>query len=150
MTERSGKYGPERNVRLTISYDGTGYRGWETQKNGIAIQEVIEKAIFKITGERVALEGSGRTDAGVHALGQVATFRFHHRIAAKKLVLAGPTDVPVEDRTAVAGIFIIDAKDKAEVDALLAGDPAIVAGRFEPVVLPWYGPAGITYAGAEP
>lgn len=69
---------------------------------------------------------------------------------AKKLVLAGPTDVPIEDRTAVAGIFIIDAKDRAEIDALLAGDPAIVAGRFEPVVMTWYGPAGITYAGAEP
>lgn len=67
---------------------------------------------------------------------------------AKKLVLAGPTDVPADDRTAIAGIFIIDAKDRAEVDALLAGDPAIVAGRFEPVVMPWYGPAGITYAGA--
>ena len=69
---------------------------------------------------------------------------------ARKLVLAGPTDVPVSDRAAVAGIFIIDAKDAAEVAALLANDPAIAAGRFQPEVLPWYGPAGITYAGAAP
>lgn len=69
---------------------------------------------------------------------------------AKKLVLAGPTEVPADDRTAIAGIFLFDAKDRAEVDALLAGDPAIAAGRFVPEVLEWYGPAGITYAGAAP
>lgn len=70
--------------------------------------------------------------------------------AAKKLVLAGPTDVPETDRAAIAGIFILDAKDPAEVSALLANDPAIAAGRFIPEVLPWYGPAGITYDGATP
>jgi len=62
-----------------------GLLRWETQKNGLAIQEVLEKAIEKITGEAVALEGSGRTDAGVHALGQVRTFRLKHRIPAGKL-----------------------------------------------------------------
>ncbi len=70
--------------------------------------------------------------------------------AAKKLVLAGPTDVPETDRAAVAGIFILDAKDPAEVTTLLANDPAIAAGRFVPEVLPWYGPAGITFDGATP
>jgi tRNA pseudouridine38-40 synthase len=105
----TGKSGPERTLKLVISYDGTGYCGWETQKNGLAIQEVIERAIKKITGEDVALEGSGRTDAGVHAVGQVATFRLKHRILAKKLMLGLnatiPDDIAVLDATDVAPGF---------------------------------------------
>jgi tRNA pseudouridine38-40 synthase len=104
VTGTPGKYGPERNVRLLVSYDGTAYCGWETQKNGVAVQEVLEEAIRKITGESVALEGSGRTDAGVHALGQVASFRMRHRIPARKLVLALNATIP-ED------VAVLDAAD---------------------------------------
>lgn len=63
------------NIKLTIQYDGTNYCGWQKQNNGKSIQEEIEKAIHRITGERVDLIGSGRTDGGVHALGQVANFK---------------------------------------------------------------------------
>jgi|UniRef100_A0A7V6A5W4 tRNA pseudouridine38-40 synthase len=66
--------GPRRNIRLTLEYDGTCYHGWQRQKNALSIQEVIETALARITGEAVRLTGSGRTDAGVHALGQVANF----------------------------------------------------------------------------
>jgi len=66
--------GPRRNIRLTLEYDGTRYHGWQRQKNALSIQEVIETALARITGETVRLLGSGRTDAGVHALGQVANF----------------------------------------------------------------------------
>jgi tRNA pseudouridine38-40 synthase len=66
--------GPRRNIRLTLEYDGTCYHGWQRQKNALSIQEVIETALSRITGETVRLIGSGRTDAGVHALGQVANF----------------------------------------------------------------------------
>ncbi|MFT7617996.1 MAG: tRNA pseudouridine38-40 synthase [Planctomycetota bacterium] len=69
-----------RNIKLTIEYDGAGYCGWEKQKNGVGIQQLIEDAVFKITGERTTLNGSGRTDAGVHALGQVASFTLQHKI----------------------------------------------------------------------
>ncbi|MFQ5903573.1 MAG: tRNA pseudouridine(38-40) synthase TruA [Candidatus Binatia bacterium] len=62
------------NIKLTIEYDGTNYRGWQVQPNGETIQEVLEQAIEKILGVRTRLNGSGRTDAGVHALGQVANF----------------------------------------------------------------------------
>jgi tRNA pseudouridine38-40 synthase len=109
VTDRPGKFGPERNLKLVISYDGTRYCGWETQKNGLAVQEVIEKAIKKITGEAVTLEGSGRTDAGVHALGQVATFRLRHKMTPGKLVLALnatiPEDVAVLDAAEVPADF---------------------------------------------
>ena len=66
--------GPRRNIRLTLEYDGTRYHGWQRQKNALSIQEVIEQALARITGEAVRLIGSGRTDAGVHARGQVAHF----------------------------------------------------------------------------
>ena len=63
-----------KNIKLTIEYDGTAYNGWQRQKNGRTIQEEIEKALMVMTGRKVTLRGAGRTDAGVHALGQVANF----------------------------------------------------------------------------
>jgi tRNA pseudouridine38-40 synthase len=63
-----------RNIRLTIAYDGTNYCGWQVQKNGPSLQATIERAILKLTGEKAALFSAGRTDSGVHALGQVANF----------------------------------------------------------------------------
>jgi tRNA pseudouridine38-40 synthase len=63
-----------RNIRLTLAYDGTNYCGWQVQKNGPSLQATIERAIFKLTGEKSALFSAGRTDSGVHALGQVANF----------------------------------------------------------------------------
>ena len=62
------------NFKIIIEYDGTNYVGWQRQDNGLYIQEAIENAIFKLTGEKVNVYGAGRTDAGVHALGQVAHF----------------------------------------------------------------------------
>lgn len=63
-----------RNLKLIIEYDGTGYCGWQRQPNGRSIQQEIEAALHIMTRQRVTLIGSGRTDAGVHALGQVANF----------------------------------------------------------------------------
>ena len=60
--------------KIIIEYDGSGYVGWQRQDNGIAIQEAIEKAMTQLTGEKIIIFGAGRTDAGVHALGQVAHF----------------------------------------------------------------------------
>ncbi|NJD03148.1 MAG: tRNA pseudouridine(38-40) synthase TruA, partial [Ruminiclostridium sp.] len=63
-----------RNIKLTIEYDGTSYHGWQSQINAVAVQDVIVSAIKKLTGEEIGLSGSSRTDAGVHAFGQVANF----------------------------------------------------------------------------
>lgn len=68
--------------------------------------------------------------------------------AAKKLLIAGPFDTPKEDVHGVAGIFIFDATTAAEVEPLLAHDPAIAAGRLVPEIASWYGPVGLTYDGA--
>jgi len=59
-----------RNIKLVIEYDGTRYNGWQSQKNGKGIQEMITNALHQVTGEEIKLNGSGRTDAGVHAFGQ--------------------------------------------------------------------------------
>ena len=65
---------------MTLAYDGTNYVGWQIQTNGRAIQEVVERAIFRLTGENVRLLVAGRTDSGVHALGQVCSFQTETRI----------------------------------------------------------------------
>ncbi len=66
---------PLRNIRLLVEYDGTRYHGWQRQAEAVTIQQVLEDTLNRLTGEKVALIGSGRTDAGVHARGQVANFR---------------------------------------------------------------------------
>jgi tRNA pseudouridine38-40 synthase len=63
-----------KNLKLTIQYDGTDFFGWQTQPNRRTVQETLEKAVFEITREEVRLNASGRTDSGVHAVGQVANF----------------------------------------------------------------------------
>ena len=63
-----------RRIKLEIAYDGTRYNGWQRQPDAPSIQETLEKILLKITGEHIVVTGSGRTDAGVHALKQVAAF----------------------------------------------------------------------------
>jgi len=77
-----------RNIRIIIEYDGTNYKGWQMQKNGPSIQEEIQKALKKITGEDINIIGAGRTDAGVHARGQTANFHTISRIPADRFAWA--------------------------------------------------------------
>ena len=69
-----------RNIKLTIQYDGTNYSGWQSQKNSLAIQDIVEASLKKLTGQRHRLIGAARTDAGVHAKGQVANFKTESRL----------------------------------------------------------------------
>ena len=87
-----------RRIRTIIAYDGTDYVGWQTQPNGVAVQEVIEKAILEVTGEQTTLQGSGRTDSGVHARAQVAHFDTGARMAADKFAIALNTHLPADIR----------------------------------------------------
>jgi tRNA pseudouridine38-40 synthase len=77
-----------RNIRLVLAYDGTPYLGWQVQPLGPTVQSVIQEALERITGDRVAVKGSGRTDAGVHALGQVANFHTRSSMSPETFVRA--------------------------------------------------------------
>ncbi len=77
-----------RNIKLTIEYDGKDFNGWQKQPNKLNIQGTIEQAIKAITGEDVELNASGRTDAGVHALNQVANFKTNSQIPIEKFAIA--------------------------------------------------------------
>ena len=77
-----------RNIKLTIEYDGKEYHGWQKQNDRLNIQGTIEKAIEDITGEKVDLTASGRTDRGVHALCQVANFKTNSSIPIEKFPIA--------------------------------------------------------------
>lgn len=83
-----------RNVKLTVEYDGTDYHGWQRQANAPTIQQTMEEGIAALVGHAVTLYGSGRTDAGVHALGQVAHFRTRSTIPAEQLPHAINAYVP--------------------------------------------------------
>ena len=77
-----------RNIKLTIEYDGKDFNGWQKQPKKLNIQGTIEEAIQRITGEEVELNASGRTDAGVHSLGQVANFKTNSNLPIEKWPLA--------------------------------------------------------------
>lgn len=107
-----------RNIKLTLEYDGTNYAGWQVQTNAKAIQDVVCEAIAKMTEESVKLIGASRTDAGVHALGQVACFQTLRAIPCegflKGLNSLLPADIRVKGCEEVAKDFhpIRDAKRK--------------------------------------
>ena len=95
-----------RNIRLTLEYDGTSYCGWQRQKNGLSIQQVVEESIKRITGENVRVIGSGRTDSGVHALCQTANFHTSSSLEERNLLL-GINSVLPED-IVVRGLEEVD------------------------------------------
>src|SRR6266568_3538087 len=98
-----------RNLKLTLAYDGTGFCGWQVQPDVPSIQGTLASAIGRITGEKVLPQGSGRTDAGVHALAQVVSFATDSVIPAANLVIALndilPASIRVLDATEVSPGF---------------------------------------------
>ena len=83
-----------RNIKIIIEYDGKNFAGWQSQPDKVSIQSEIEKAIKEITGEDVELIASGRTDAGVHAIGQTANFHTNSNIEIEKFPYAINSKLP--------------------------------------------------------
>lgn len=92
----------KRIIRMTLEYDGTRYVGWQRQANGISVQEKVEEALARHLGERIRVTAAGRTDAGVHALGQVISF---------------PTSTSLPVRAIARGVLPYLPRDIAVVDA---------------------------------
>lgn len=94
-----------KRVRLTVAYDGTNYHGWQVQKNGITIESELNRCLRALLGEDIQVIGASRTDAGVHALGNVAVFDTCARIPAEKISYALnqrlPEDIRIQKSEAV-------------------------------------------------
>jgi len=96
-----------RNIKLVLEYDGTAYHGWQRQRGQATIQAQVEDVLRMVSGERVSLIGAGRTDAGVHALGQVANFRTRSRLTAADFQRALNGLLP-------ADIIVLEAEEAPE------------------------------------
>ena len=93
-------------VLLRVEYKGTDYCGWQRQKNGLSVQEVLARAVLETTGEASVMHGSGRTDAGVHAIAQAVHFDTHTSIPLDKLPIAINAHLP-------ANIRVLSAREVA-------------------------------------
>ena len=87
-----------KRVKLVVAYDGTNYRGWQLQKNGVTIEEVLNRELCALLGEPIAVMGASRTDSGVHALGNVAVFSTENRMPADKICFALNQRLPADIR----------------------------------------------------
>jgi tRNA pseudouridine38-40 synthase len=88
--------------RLKLAYRGTAYAGWQRQPNALAVQQVVEEALADLLGEQLAIVGAGRTDAGVHARGQVAHLRLEREFPLRGLVHGGNSRLPEDVRILAA------------------------------------------------
>ncbi len=107
------------NIKLVIEYDGTNYAGWQQQKKEKTVQETLKIAIEKVVNEKITLHGAGRTDAGTHALGQVANFKTKSTIPTRKLVQAInfylPKDIVVKSIKKVSEKFHSQYSTKSKI-----------------------------------
>jgi len=97
-----------RNIKLLTAYDGTDFCGWQVQPDAPSVQGTLAQAIGRITGEKLLPQGSGRTDAGVHALAQVASFRSESVIPLPNLVIALNDVLPASIRVLQASEVAAD------------------------------------------
>lgn len=77
-----------KRVKMIVAYDGTNYKGWQVQPNGITIEEVLNQKLSELLGENIVVTGASRTDSGVHSLGNVAIFDTETRMPADKIAFA--------------------------------------------------------------
>ena len=118
-----------RNIRLTLNYDGTDFHGWQTQPGLRTVQETLEGALAALTGERIRVNASGRTDTGVHAVGQVVNFRSETKLAPEVLVRAInahlPADVVVREAADAPESFDANRDAKSKLYRYVLHDGAV-------------------------
>lgn len=113
-----------RNIKLTLAYDGSEYAGWQVQPNGLSIQACVETAIEKLTQQKSGVLVAGRTDAGVHALGQVANFQTESSIPCENILSGLQRFLPDS----------ICVREVAEVDATFHATYSAVQKRYRYVI----------------
>ena len=106
----------ERNILLTIEYDGSGFHGWQRQPEARTVQGELERVLSRVCGVPVTINGTSRTDAGVHALGQRASFKGNFGIPTDRLKLAANNLLAggMNSQRGVGDIRIIAAEEVAE------------------------------------
>ena len=123
-----------QRYKIKIEYEGTPFVGWQFQKNGQSIQEVLQKAIFNFSKERVVVIGAGRTDSGVHALAQVAHFDLKKKIERKNLLPAINQNIGNKPVT-ILKINKINKKFHARHDAKKRTYQYLIINRQSPLAL---------------
>ena len=123
-----------QRYKIKIEYEGTPFVGWQFQKNGKSIQEVLQKAIFKFSKEKVTVIGAGRTDSGVHALGQTAHFDLKKKISKKKILPAINQNIENNSVT-VLKVNKINKKFHARHDAKKRTYRYLIVNRQSPLAL---------------
>ncbi len=123
-----------QRYKIKIEYEGTPFVGWQFQKNGRSIQEVLQEAIFKFSKEKVTVIGSGRTDSGVHALGQMAHFDLKKKISKKKILPAINQNIGNNPVT-ILKISKVNKKFHARYDAKKRTYRYLIVNRQSPLAL---------------
>ena len=123
-----------QRYKVKVEYDGTPFVGWQFQKNGLSIQEVLQKAIFDLSREKVVITGAGRTDSGVHAFAQIAHFDLKKKIENKKFLSAINQHIGSKLVT-VLKINKISQKFHARFDAKKRTYQYVIINRQSPLVL---------------
>lgn len=118
----------DRNLKLTIAYDGTAYHGFQRQANALTVQEVLEERLAKLFGHTIRIAGAARTDTGVHAYGQTVSFRTIGRIPTERIPIASqgilPPEIVVRSAQVVPADFHarFSAKGKTYIYRILAAE----------------------------
>ena len=123
-----------QRYKIKIEYEGTPFVGWQFQKNGQSVQEVLQKAIFNFSREKVIVTGAGRTDSGVHALAQVAHFDLKKKIERKNLLPAINQNIGNKPVT-ILKINKINKKFHARHDAKRRTYQYLIINRQSPLAL---------------
>ena len=123
-----------QRYKIKIEYEGTPFVGWQFQKNGQSVQEVLQKAIFNFSKENVIVTGAGRTDSGVHALAQIAHFDLKKKIQKKNLLPAINQNISNKSVT-VLKINRVNKKFHARYDAQKRTYEYLIVNRQSPLTL---------------
>ena len=123
-----------QRYQIKVEYDGANFVGWQYQKNGLSIQEILQKAIFQFSREKVTVTGAGRTDAGVHAICQIAHFDLEKKIKKKNFIL-GVNQYIGNNSVTILNIKKVNNKFHSRFNAIKRTYQYVIINRQSPLAL---------------